>query len=125
MITVKPAAEGQASALFEALSLPWGPDCGALIAREGGADCGGAAFRLDGDGFTLLGVDRGEDPALCDLICRAAFNYAANRGVLRAELGEALPFETFVRLGYIKNAEERAVDLVKLFTKCKNCGKIH
>ena len=124
MLSVKPATQEEAAALFERLGLRFAQDCGALCAWENGAPCGGAAYRLESGAFTLLGLDWGEDMALCDLICRAAFNFALNRGIFTAALGEDLPFAAFVSLGYIENAGERAVDIAHLFTKCKSCGKI-
>ncbi len=122
MIHVKPATTEDITELY-------GNDilngANAMIAEdtETGERVGHSKFSIIGGDFTLGEVVPAEkDIWLCDLIARATMNYAVNRGILTCNLAENAPKHAFKLLNYIETEEISQIDIIRLFTSCKNCG---
>ena len=121
MVTVKPAAAERVAEICDKLNLPYGADTLAMEATEAGQYVGSAVFSLS-DKLYLMYVDyTAGDDWLCDLIARAAMNYAVNRSVDGCELGMMGPLDTFVRWGYIEQPLPGQISIIALFTTCKHC----
>ena len=58
---------------------------------------------------------------LADGILRSALHVAAQSFVLDAFYDDSAPVDLFKRLGFIKNADEKRLDIDKLFGGC-NCN---
>ncbi len=85
---------------------------------------GHSKFEIADGKFTLFDVVPAEkDIWLCDLITRATMNYAVNRNILICNLDENAPKHAFKLLRYIENEEITEINIIHLFTMCKNCEK--
>lgn len=123
MIHVRPANDGEIKMIFGE-NAPKGAN--AMIADDSATNetVGHSEFTITDGKFILLNVEPAEkDIWLCDLIARATMNYAVNRGILTCRLGENAPKNAFQLLRYIENESENEINIIHLFTMCKNCSK--
>lgn len=98
----------------------------AMIAddTESGESVGYSKFSISDGKLTLADLAPAEnDIWLCDLVARATMNYAVNRGILICELSDSAPKHAFKLLKYIENEQISEINIIHLFTMCKNCKK--
>ncbi len=122
MVRVKPVNVHEIEEYFKLHNVEICDGAMAMVALEGEERVGSAVFSITENNLTLLSVQYPEkDLFICDLTSRAVMNYGVNRGKLYCELGEKAPFKEFVLFGFIKNAEEKTINIIKTFTMCTNC----
>ena len=123
MVRVTPAKnQEEVKDYFDAHGIEMCDGANAVVAIENDSVVGSAVFSLVGTDLTLLSVKYPKkDLYICDLTSRAVMNYGVNRGALYCELGEKAPYAEFVAFGFIKNAEETSVNIIRTFTMCTNC----
>ena len=92
-----------------------------VVARDGQEVLGFCLFSLDSKQMTVLDLEPKNDLLLADGILRAALHVAAQRSIIKVHYTENSPAELFTKLGFIKSADEKTLDINKLFT-C-NCEK--
>lgn len=98
----------------------------AMIAEDcnTGDKVGYSKFEICDGRFTLFDIVPAEkDIWLCDLITRATMNYAVNRNILVCNLDKSAPKHAFKLLRYIENEDIGEINIIHLFTMCKNCSK--
>lgn len=123
MVAIKPVDSRRAAEICARLHQPCGDDRVVMEATASGEYVGSAIFRLC-DRMLLDYVDyTAGDDGLCDLIVRAAMNYAINREVDKCVIGPMCPLDTFVRLGYIQLPLPADISIIALFTGCRGCNK--
>ena len=123
MVAIKPVDAHRAAEICARLRLPCSEDRVVMEATAEGEYVGSAVFRL-GDRLLLDYVDyTAGDDGLCDLIARAAMNYAINRSVEVCAAGPTCPLDVFVRLGYIDMPLPSEINIIGLFSGCKSCNK--
>lgn len=62
------------------------------------------------------------DLSLADGILRSTLHVSAEKSIMDAFYADTVPEDFFRKLGFIKNAEEKRLDIDKLFKSCHNCG---
>ena len=123
MIHVKPATSEQIAEIFDN-TLFEGANAMIATDTETGEIVGHSKFSIINGIFTIYDVSPAEkDIWLCDLISRATMNYAINRGILLCNLDNAAPKNAFLLLRYIENEQTDCINIIQLFTMCKNCSK--
>lgn len=123
MIHVKPATSEQIAEIFDN-TLFEGANAMIATDTETGEIVGHSKFSIINGIFTIYDVSPAEkDIWLCDLISRATMNYAINRGTLLCNLDKAAPKSAFLLLRYIENEQTDCINIIQLFTMCKNCSK--
>ena len=123
MIHVKPASREQIAEIFNN-NLFDGANAMIATDTETGEVVGYSKFSIINGVFTIYDVSPAEkDIWLCDLISRATMNYAVNRGILLCNLDKAAPKRAFLLLRYIDNEQIDCINIIQLFTMCKNCSK--
>lgn len=123
MVAIKPVESYRAAEICARLHRPCGEDTLVMEATQSGEYVGSAIFRL-GERLLLDYVDyTAGDDGLCDLIARAAMNYAINREVDKCVLGPLCPLDTMVRLGYIDLPLPSEISIIALFTGCRGCNR--
>lgn len=123
MIHVRPAKDEEIKKLYSDGIFD---GANAMIADdiESGKSVGYSKFSISDGKFTLTDVSPAEkDIWLCDLITRATMNYAVNRNILICKLTDQAPKHAFKLLKYIENEQISKINIIHLFTMCKNCGK--
>ena len=123
MIHVKPATSKQIAEIFDN-NLFDGANAMIATDTETGEVVGHSKFSIIDGVFTIHDVCPSEkDIWLCDLISRATMNYAINRGILLCNLDKVAPKGAFLLLRYIENEQTDCINIIQLFTMCKNCSK--
>ena len=123
MIHVKPATNDQIAEIFDN-NIFEGANAMIATDTETGEVVGHSKFSIINGIFTIYDVSPAEkDIWLCDLISRATMNYAINRGIILCNLDKNAPKGAFSLLRYIENELIDCINIIQLFTMCKNCSK--
>ena len=123
MISVLPSRDkAEIYALFQKHNIGTDESSGCVIARTGEDVLGYCLYSLDSKKITVFTVEPQDDLMLADGILRSALHVAAQNFVLDAFYDDSAPVDLFKRLGFIKNADEKRLDIDKLFGGC-NCSK--
>ena len=91
-----------------------------VIARTGDEILGYCLYRLDSKTIIVFAVEPQGDIMLADGILRSALHVAAENFVLDAYYDDRAPIDLFRKLDFIKNADEKRLNIDKLFGGC-NC----
>lgn len=121
MITVLPAEGSQLLPLFTAQGLPFTPDSGGVIAKNGQEQLGFCLYRMDDKAMTVLALSPLDDLLLADGVLRSALHVAVNHGIADVHYAETAPEKLFEKLGFVENSTEKALDVTLLFRDCKGC----
>ena len=73
--------------------------------------------------ITVRYIEPIDNLALGDGILRSTLHVAAEKSIMNAFYGETVPEEFFKKLGFIKNSDEKSLDIDKLFKSCADCAK--
>lgn len=123
MITVLPVKDmSRLEALYREAGLLLEADSGGVEARDGTVSLGYCLYRLDAAAMEVQALSPASDLPMADGVLRSALHVAVTRGVLTARYAAGAPVECIRRLGFIKNDENRELDIGKLFSSCQNCG---
>lgn len=121
MISVIPSKDKiKIEELFKKHGLPTDEFSSCVIAREKEEILGYALYELTPKTITIYAIEPQGDIPLADGILRSALHVAAENFVLDARYSEEAPKELFEVLGFIKNSEEKTLNIDKLFGGC-NC----
>lgn len=121
MISVLPSKDkAEITALFCKHNLETDEHSGCVIASSGDKILGYCLYRLDNKTITVFAVEPQSDIMLADGILRSALHVAAENFVLDAYYADCAPIDLFEKLGFIKNAGEKRLNIDKLFGGC-NC----
>ena len=91
-----------------------------ITATDKEIELGYCLYRLDKKTITVFVVEPQNDIPLADGILRSALHVAAENFVLDAFYSDCAPIELFEKLCFIKNLEEKRLNIDKLFGGC-NC----
>ena len=121
MISVLPCHDiVQIERLFNKHNLVMDEFSGCVIASTGEEALGYCLYSLTPKTVTVLAVEPQEDIMLADGILRSALHVAAENFVLDAYYADCAPIDLFKKLDFIKNEEEKRLNIDKLFGGC-NC----
>lgn len=122
MITVLPVENPERlAALYEAAGLVQPADGGGVEAKDGEESLGYCLYRFNEEAMTVLALEPASDRLMADGVLRSALHVAVTRGIPAAYYADTAPVQLFRSLGFIKNDENRELDIGKLFSSCKNC----
>ena len=115
--------ENKIKELFCRNNLSFSEYSGCVAARDGEEVLGYCLYDLDKEKMTVHYLEPLSDLSFADGILRSTLHVAAERGVMQAFYSEAAPVETFGKLRFIKNEDEKSLNIDKLFENCCGCGK--
>ncbi len=95
----------------------------AVVASDGDEIIGYCLFDLNKDNLVITSLQPIDDIMLADGILRAALHVGVENFVTTAFYCENLDGDIFAKLGFIKNADTRELNVSKLFSSCENCKK--
>ncbi len=122
MISVLPSKDKvEIEELFKKHNLPTDDFSGCVIAREGQNVLGYCLYALTEKTMTVYVVEPQNDLPLADGILRSALHVSAENFVLDAYYDSCAPVELFRTLGFIKNEDEKRLNIDMLFGGC-NCA---
>lgn len=122
MISVLPCRDSaKIEELFNKHSLEINEHSGCVIARQKDEMLGYCLYNLTATAMTVFVVEPQNDIPLSDGILRSALHVAAENFVFDTFYSDCSPIELFRNLGFIKNEEEKRLNIDKLFGGC-NCS---
>ena len=123
MITVLPCRDKtQIADLFKKNNIETTEFSSCVIAREKEKVLGYCLYNLTKSTMTVLTLQPQDDIPLADGILRSALHVAAENFVLDTFYDDNAPVELFRLLDFIKNEDEKRLNIDKLFGGC-NCHK--
>lgn len=123
MISVLPCRDKEKlTKLFNKHNLSIDEFSSCVIASQDDEILGYGLFSLTPKKITVFTIEPQNDLPLADGILRSVLHVAAENFVLDAFYTEYAPVELFRVLSFIKNEEEKRLDIDKLFGGC-SCGK--
>ncbi len=96
---------------------------GCVIAKNGDEILGLCLYELTAKKITVQYIEPLDDIPLADGILRSALHVAAERSVMNAFYADTVPEDFLKKIGFIKDAEQKALDIDKLFKSCSSCGQ--
>ncbi len=95
-----------------------------LIANDGKKDIGFSLFDITERAMVIKYIEPLTDLSLADGILRSTLHIAAERFVMNAFYDEkTVPEVFFEKLGFIKEKENKSLNIDKLFMSCCSCKK--
>lgn len=124
MITVTvPQDKNEIKELYKKSNINYTENFSAVVAKFGEELLGYCLFELTEKGITVFCLEPQDDLSLADGVLRSALHVAAERSLMDARYNDTAPEEIFAKLGFIKNKDEKTLDIDKLFGGCKCCEK--
>ena len=121
MISVIPCRENEKiEELFNKHSISVDEFSGCVIASQNEDVLGYCLYSLSKKEMTVFAVEPQSDIPLADGILRSALHVAAENFVLDAFYADCAPINLFRTLQFIKNEDEKRLNIDKLFGGC-NC----
>ena len=96
---------------------------GCVTAKNGDKLLGRCLYDLDKEKITVHYIEPLNDIPLADGILRSTLHVAAERSVMNAFYADTVPEDFLKIIGFIKNSDEKSLDIDKLFKSCQSCGK--
>ncbi len=122
MISVIPCRDNaKIEELFKKHNLAIDEFSGCVIAYQNEEIIGYSLYGLTPKTMTIFAVEPQGDIPLADGILRSALHVAAESFVLDAFYDDCAPVDLFRTLAFIKNEDEKRLNIDKLFGGC-NCG---
>lgn len=108
---------------FESRGFEYTETAGCLEALNGKEQIGLSLYYLENEKMTVLYIEPIADIPLADGILRSTLHVAAENGIMNAFYGDTLNEEFLTKIGFVKNKEEKRLDIDKLFKS--SCGCCH
>lgn len=123
MISVLPCRNKETiDQLFNKHNIKTNENSGCVIASEKEKTLGYCLYNLSDENMVVFIVEPQNDIPLADGILRSALHVAAENFVLDTFYDDCAPIDLFRLLGFIKNEDEKRLNIDKLFGGC-NCKK--
>lgn len=120
MITLK-EEKNKAKALFLENNILYNENSSCLIAADKDEILGFCLFDIDNEKMLVKYIDPLNDIFLADGVLRSSLHIAAERGIMNAFYDETVSKEFLGKIGFIKDENEKSLDIDKLFKSCCDC----
>ena len=94
-----------------------------LVASDKNTDLGFCLFDITREKLVIRHIEPQNDLSLADGILRSTLHVGCERFVMDAYYSENIPESFFEKLGFIKEKQNRTLNVDKLFMSCGSCGK--
>ena len=108
--------------LFSKNNIDYSEFSGCVTADANGKILGYCLYDLTDKKMTLHFIEPLSDISLADGILRSTLHVAAEKSIMDAYYSETLPEDFLKKIGFIKDREEKTLEINKLFQSCCNCG---
>ena len=123
MLYLGPISHEESKVYFENTNIDFNGNSGCVCCKDGSEILGFCLYDLDNERMTVKYIEPLNDIALADGILRSTLHIAAERSVLNAFYDDTLPYDFLEKIKFIKNKDEKRLDIEKLFKSCCECGK--
>lgn len=94
----------------------------AVVAKNGEEVFGFCLYDLTDKEIIVRYIEPLNDLGLADGILRSTLHVAAEKSIMNAFYTDTVPEDFFEKLNFIKDKNEKSLDIDKLFQSCCNCG---
>lgn len=115
--------EAKIKQTFEEKNILFKGKPGCVTAVCGDKTLGFSLYEIENGKMTVHYIEPSEDIPLADGILRSTLHIAAERGIMQAFYGPSLSKELLKKTGFIKNEEQKLLNIDKLFMSCCDCEK--
>ncbi len=124
MLTLAPMGyKAQIESIFNEKGIAVSEYSGCVTAKNGDEVLGFCLYELDDKKITVHYIEPLDDIPLADGILRSTLHVAAERSVMNAFYTDTVPESFLKTIGFIKNADDKSLDIDKLFKSCCDCNK--
>lgn len=124
MISLAPVSDkNKVKSVFIEKGIEFTENSGCVTAMQDDELLGFSLYDLDSKRMVVKYLEPLSDIGLADGILRSTLHVAAERSIMDAFYAETLPEDFLNKIGFIKDENERRLDIDKLFKSCSNCGK--
>lgn len=124
MLTLAPMGDrAQIESIFNEKGIAVSEFSGCVTAKNGDEVLGLCLYELTDKKITVYYIEPLNDIPLADGILRSTLHVAAERSVMNAFYADTVSEKFLNTIGFIKSAEEKSLDIDKLFKSCQSCGK--
>lgn len=109
--------------LFSKNDIEYSEFSGCVTADSNGEILGYCLYELTDKKMTVHFIEPINDISLADGILRSTLHVAAEKSIMDAFYSETLPEDFLQKIGFIKDKDEKTLEINKLFQSCCNCGK--
>ncbi len=122
MLTLAPLKnKEEIKAIFESKNIALGEFSGVVTANDGVSVIGMALYELTPDKMTVFHIEPVSDISLADGILRSTLHVAAEKSIMSAYYAEPMDVNLLKKIDFIKNEEEKSLQIDKLFKSCCSC----
>ncbi len=122
MITLKTIDNKQeVKEYFEKENLSYNESSNCLCASDGQEVLGYCLFDIDSKSIMIRAISPQDDIYLCDGILRSSLHVACERGITEAFYSDKAPEKIFKLLNFIKDENQKSLNIEKLFESCCGC----
>ena len=107
---------------FEKNGIDYNENSRAVCCKDGDEILGFCLYDLENDKITVKFIHPLDDISLADGILRSTLHQATEKSILNAFYTDTMPCDFLKKINFIKNEEEKRLDIDKLFKSCCNCG---
>ncbi len=123
MLYLGPVNDAEARKYFAERNIVFNENSKCVSCKDGQDVIGLCLFELDKEKITVKYIEPTEDILLADGILRSSLHVAAERGIMNAFYTDTVSEDFLKKIGFIKNAEEKRLDIDKLFKSCCGCDQ--
>lgn len=122
MITLAPLKDKQEiEAIFKLKNVDFNNFSGVVTAKDKDKVIGMALYELTGDKITVFHIEPVADIPLADGILRSTLHVAAEKSIMSAYYENPIDVEFLKKIDFIKNEDEKSLQIDKLFKSCCSC----
>ena len=94
-----------------------------ISAIEQGSTLGTLVYDIADNKMIIKFIEPTDDFILADGIFRSALFIAANKSIMDIYWQSPVPNDLINKLGFVKDEQEKSIDVTNLFSSCESCKK--
>ena len=123
MISLAPLKNAdEIKVFFEKSGCEYNVFSGCVTAKDNAKLLGFCLYDLN-DKMIIKHIEPMEDLALADGILRSTLHVAAEKSIMKVFYADTVPEDFFKKLNFIKDQNEKSLNIDKLFQSCQSCSK--
>ena len=122
MLYLGPINHEESKTYFDKANIKFNENSGCVCCKDGNEILGFCLYDLDNEKMTVKYIEPLNDISLADGILRSTLHIAAERSILNAFYLDTVPEDFLEKINFIKDKNEKQLDIEKLFKSCCSCN---